>query len=121
MNFTIGQILSKKYVTAMVAIGVTTILIVWWTRLNDPYVKDAEQFLRADATLRESLGTINKLTLVKTTTHFRESGIGSAKEPDRKRYKFIVKGEDGKADVTVIVQLSKNDKVGSIKIENINH
>ncbi|SER50811.1 hypothetical protein SAMN05421690_103226 [Nitrosomonas sp. Nm51] len=119
MKLSIYPLNSKKFLIGSVAIGVVTVFLVLWLRLTDPHSDYAEQYLRSDPNLRESIGTIKKLSLKRTTTFFRPTGVGAAQEPDRKRYRFIVKGETRNVDVTVIVHISENDKVGSIEIENI--
>ena len=119
MKLSIYPLNSKIFLKGSAAIGVVAIFLVLWLRLTDPHSEFAEQYLRSDANLRESIGVIKKLKLKRTTTFFRPSGVGAAQEPDRKLYRFMVSGEVRNADVTVIIHISENDKVGAIEIENV--
>ena len=119
MKLSIYPLNSKVYLKGLVAIGVVTVFLVTWLRLTDPHSEHAEQYIRSNTDLRNSIGAIKELDLRKTTTFLRSTGVGAAKEPDRKRYRFIVSGETGRADVTVIVHVSEDDKVESIEIEKI--
>lgn len=119
MKLSIYPLNNKLFLKGTAAIGVVTIFLGLWLRLTDPHSEYVEQYLRSDSTLRENIGLIKKMKLKRTTTLFRSSGVGAAKEPDRKRYRFIVSGEARNAVVTVIIHISEDDKVGSIEIENI--
>ena len=119
MKLSIYPLNRRLFLKGSAAIGVVTIFLVLWLRFTDPHSEYVEQYLRSDSNLRESIGVIKKLKLKRTTTLLRSSGVGAAQEPDRKRYRFLVNGEERNADVTVIIQISENDKVGSIEIENI--
>ena len=120
MKLSLYPLNNKIFLKGAIVIGVVTVFLVLWLRLTDPHSEYVEQYLRSNSSLHESIGGIKKLGLKRTTTFYRPTGIGAAKEPDRKRYRYTVRGEAGNADVTVIVHISENDKVGSIEIEDIN-
>ena len=110
---------SKLFLIGSIAIGIASVFLVMWLRLTDPYSESAIRYLQSDLNLRESIGVVKKLKLIRTTTFFRATGVGNATEPDRKRYRFLVDGEVRNADVTVIVHISEDDEVGTIEIEKI--
>lgn len=109
----------KWNVKALIATGVVIVAIVLWVRLNDPYLEAVEHYIRGDPGLRESIGRIDHLTLRKTTTRYRSSGIGAAKEPGSVKYLFLATGDSGNAAITVTVYISENDEPGRIEIENV--
>ena len=92
---------------------------LWWFRINDPHIRQTEQFLYSNPELNEKIGELENLHLVRTTIFFRDTNFGQAKKTDRKRYRFVANGKIAKAEVIVLMKLNSENAVESIEIESI--
>jgi len=88
-----------------------------WLRFTDPHIDEVREYLLTNEEVCESIGKIEKLSLKKTSTLMKHSGVGQAKEPDRIRYTFVATGSEGRETIRVNVQISETDKIGSIDVK----
>ena len=117
---TLAPLLKSRTIFGLVAIGATTIALVSWLKVSDPFIERAESALYSNPAIYEAVGDIEKIREIRTTFMLRNNGEGAAKEIDSVRYHFLVTGNSGSADAFVVVTIGDEESTGAIRIESIN-
>ncbi len=103
----------------LLVIGLVASVPSIWMVATDPHTNAAEHYIQANSDLIYEIGNIEDITLINTVTHFRSTGVGAAKEPGSKHYRFVAKGNKATAVVTVIVEIAENNGIASIRVEKV--